>query len=133
MLELFLSLLAIVFIPLLLTSYVPVAAGAGVLMTTVYYTLGIILVTMIANVIRAMRYCKEKSWGITYGFKKGLTAGIVAIALLLLVKLNPEFAEPFQLLTVIPGLGAQLPGLILSVGYLLGYLILAYPIWGGTC
>jgi hypothetical protein len=134
MLELFLSLLAIVFIPLLSTSYVPGAKDAGFIMLTVYYTIGIVLVTMIANIIRAIRYCKEKSWGITYGFKKGLTAGIVAIALLLLIKFNPEFGEPIQVLTkVVPSLGAQVNGLILSVGYLLGYLLLAYPIWGGTC
>lgn len=98
-----------------------------ILVVTVVYTIG-------TNVIRAYRYCrsKEKSRGISYGLKKGLVCGVVAILASMAIKYIPALQTPFSIVeNFIPGYGSSLlDGVILSFFYLISYMVIAYPIWG---
>jgi hypothetical protein len=125
-------MIAIIFVPTLALEFFPQIGG--VFMNKTYMVLLIILVTMVANIVRALRYCKDKpkSWGINYGWKKGLVAGIIAVVILQFIQLNPEFETPFLVLSFLPGIGSMIDGIILMTGYLAGYLM-SYPIWGGSC
>ena len=95
----------------------------------------IILITTLFNIIRALRFCRGpkgeyKSTGITYGIKKGIVCGVVSTGAYLVLGLVPFLRIPFTLISLIPGLANATNGIILSIFYMLSYIMFAYPIWG---
>jgi len=129
----FISMFLILVVPIVTASYLPLFGGA--IIARFYYVLFIVLITTILNIVRAFRYCKRKpkSYGVNYGWKKGIVAGIGAVSLLTLIQFNPQFETPFLFLSFLPYFDAIKDGLILSVMYALSYMLFGYTIWGGDC
>jgi len=128
MLELFLSFLSVAFIPKITTNLI-LSNGADPFMGYMVNFLLILIVSIIINIIRAWRYCKD-TYGISYGFFKGLLCGGVATAGSILVQFVPILKAPFFVISMIPFLSSMVDGVVLGTFYLLGYLFLAYPIFG---
>ena len=134
--ETFLAFLGVLFTPVLST-YVPVNDGFfSTLVGSKFLYIGIIMaVTLLTNIIRAMRYCRGhkgefNSFGISYGLKKGLLCGIFAVVGLLATYFIPFLRLPFTIASFIPGVGESLDGFIMAIFYLFSYVAIAYPIWG---
>jgi len=129
MLELFLSFLSVAFIPKITTNLI-LSDGADLFMGYLVNFVLILIVSILINIIRAWRYCEEDSYGISYGFFKGLMCGGVATAGSILVQFVPILKAPFFIISMIPYLASMVDGVVLGTFYLLGYLFLAYPIFG---
>jgi len=124
MLELLASLFVIILIPTMISELnLPIPLLHGIV-SNFYYLLFIMVVTLLANMVRAFRYCKEsKSYGVKSGLKKGLLAGIITVLISIIMKAIPVLEAPLLSLSFIPILGGMIDGLALMVGYLVGYPI----------
>jgi hypothetical protein len=137
MLEMFLALLGVLFSPQMAEALLP-RLGIGltaIFMDKVVIFCLIIAITLVTNIIRALRYCRDKkggiaSLGIWYGIKKGIVCGFGSLIPYIIIGLVPVLRVPFTVIGLIPYLGSIVNGLILSFFYLLSYVIFAYPIWG---
>jgi hypothetical protein len=126
MIEFIVSIILVFFVPTVVGHYLP--EGSSGFKTNGSFVLVIILINMVMNMIRAYRYCtKEKSWGISNGFKKGLLTGLTAVGLMIFLEKFPETALEVK------ALGEEGPPILMAAGYFLSYMLIAYPIWGGTC
>lgn len=88
----------------------------------------VLLITVITNMIRSYRnsQCK-KSYGIVSGLKKGgLLAGLSSVSIIL-ARFLPFLILP---LMYIPGLKNMANGIFTMISYLIGYFLLATPIFG---
>lgn len=137
MIETLLALIGVTFTPQIAQMLSPVSSGlvGGLVMDKLIILALIIAITIVTNIIRALRYCRDNkggfaSTGIWYGFKKGLTCGLIALIAYIIIGFVPILATPFLVLSFIPGLGNLINGIILAFFYLLGYMFVAYPIWG---
>jgi hypothetical protein len=121
--------------------FTPMIAGliqpqSGFIMGTVIKFAIIVVITMITNMVRAYRYCerekdgKIKSYGFSYGIKKGMLCGGIAIGASIIIGFIPILRIPFTIISFIPGLGSVVDGIILALFHLISYLAIAYPIWG---
>lgn len=95
----------------------------------------IVGITLITNIVRALRWCRDdegnfKSFGISYGIKKGILCGCFAIVASIAVAFIPVLRVPFTVISFIPGLGSMIDGFVLAITYLFSYVSIAYPIWG---
>ena len=126
MLELLASLFIIILIPTMILELglpIPLFFG-GVFVSNFYYLVFIMVITLLANMVRAFRYCKKSgSYGVKSGLKKGLLAGIITVLISVIIKAIPVLEAPLLTLSFIPILGGMLDGLTLMVGYLVGYPI----------
>lgn len=136
MLETFVAFIAVMFAPHMTAS---IAAAKGIALSMVMDKLIlfglIVLITIITNIIRALRYCRSSSgWpqstGIWYGLQKGIICGFGSLIPYLIIGFVPVLAVPFGIIALIPGLSEFVNGFILSVFYLLSYAIFANPIYG---
>jgi hypothetical protein len=131
MLETLLATIAVLIMPSLLTSYVFPGGLIGSIIIERFAWFGaIFFITFLSNIPRALRHCKENSWGINYGIKKGILCGIVSLIGWLIINLIPPLKKIFLIASFIPYVGTMIDGLILSFFYFLSYGIFAYPIWG---
>ncbi len=95
----------------------------------------IVAITLVTNIIRALRYCRDShgsfaSTGIWYGLKKGLVCSLGSLIPYTILGLVPVLRIPFAIIGLIPYMGSLVNGFILAFFYLLSYVIFAYPIWG---
>lgn len=129
MIETWMSALGVVFTPTIIDS---MNLPASYIFGYFYYWLFIILITTIINMIRAYRYCKKgkNSWGVEYGYKKGALCGGVAVATSIVTGFIPPLKLPFMILSFIPFIGGLVDGFIMALGYMISYMMMAYPIWG---
>jgi hypothetical protein len=136
MIETLLATIGVFMSPLLTESLTMPGGLVGALLLGKIATLGIIvIVTVITNIIRALRYCRDakdefESTGIAWGIKKGLLCGGIATIASIIISFIPILRAPFTIISFIPGAGSMVEGLILAVFYLLSYVMIAYPIWG---
>lgn len=128
MLELFLSFASVAFIPKLVTNLI-LSDSSGLFTGYIVNFLLMLVVSIIFNIIHAWRYCEEDSYGISYGFFKGLMCSGVATTGSILVQYVPILKAPFFIISMIPYLDSMVDGAVLSTFYMLGYLF-AYPIFG---
>jgi len=137
MLETLVAFILVMFVPTIIESYtMPGGLMGAIVLTKVVTVLAIMLITMLTNISRSYRFCDRdkdgnmESWGLSYGLKKGLLCGSIAVAGSLAIGFIPILRLPFTVISFIPGVGSMVDGFILSVLYLLSYMIFAYPIWG---
>lgn len=137
MLETLVAAIMVMFVPTMLESYtMPGGLMGALVLTKVVTVLAIMLITMLTNITRAWRFCKRgkdgsiQSYGISYGLKKGFWCGAIAVAGATAIGFIPILRAPFTVISIIPGLGSMVDGFMLSILYLLSYMIIAYPIWG---
>ena len=138
MIETFLALIAVLFTPQMAAAILPqVADGiiAGLIVDKLIIFLLIIAITIVTNILRALRYCRTSaggfaSTGIWYGIKKGIVCGFGSLIPYTIIGLVPPLRIPFAIIGMIPFMGTMVNGIILSFFYLMSYLIFAYPIWG---
>lgn len=128
MLELFLSFASVAFIPKLVTNLI-LSNDSGLITGYIVNFLLMLVVSIIINIIHAWRYCEEDSYGISYGFFKGLMSSGIATAGSILVQYVPILKAPFFIISMIPYLDTMVDGAVLSTFYMLGYLF-AYTIFG---
>jgi hypothetical protein len=126
-----------VFVSPKVLEYVPLPGGfiTGLILNKIFLLLMIVVITLITNIIRSIRYCRDEkenvtSYGAMLGLKKGLTCGAVAMFISMLLGFIPILKWPFAIISFIPGLSGYVDGFILAVFYLLSYFAVAYPIWG---
>jgi hypothetical protein len=124
MLEILVSLFTIILVPSIIEQIglpIPVLFG-GVFVANFYYIIFIMLITVIANMVRAFRYCKTPgSYGIRSGLKKGALAGIISVLIEIIIKAIPALQGPLLALSFIPVIGNMIDGLALMIGYAVGY------------
>ena len=139
MLETLLSTIAVMFAPSMVSGMSLPGGFIGSMVLGKLMVLGVIIViSIIANIVRALRYCRDKkgnfaSTGISYGFQKGLTCGLFGLIVSTIVGFVPILRVPFTVIAFIPGMSEMVDGFIIAIGYLLSYMFIAFPIWGGSC
>lgn len=129
MLETLLATIGVMFTPMLSGS-----GGIGPLSLILNFS-GIVGITVITNIIRALRACRDnngniKSYGILYGIMKGMLCGGVTMGLYIAVMIVPIFRVLLMAMGRIPLLGSMIDGLVLAFFYVLSYIYLASPLFG---
>ena len=136
MIETFLATLGVAYAPTLVDGMEMPGGIIGSLLLPRLYILGfIVAITIVTNVVRALRWCrnkqgKYKSTGVLYGLYKGLIAGGFSVIAYTIVTFIPVLRIPFTVISFIPYIGTMVDGFIMSIFYLIGYLMFAYPFFG---
>lgn len=136
MLETFLSALSVFFVPTIVDKIpMPQALGfiGSFIASKFLIVVFAVIITILFNIMRHHRdpQCiKRDSKGVSTGFKKGLLSGIFGISAMTLVKFIPPLEEFFEILSFIPVIGDMVDGWIMALYYTVGYLFIAWPVWG---
>ena len=136
MLETILAFIGTLFAPTIVDGLEMPGGIVGALILPKLAVLGVIVgITMVTNVVRALRHCrtkegKFKSIGIKYGIYKGLICGGIATVALTLISFVPILKIPFTIISFIPYVGTMIDGFILGIFYLISYMLVAYPMYG---
>ena len=136
MLETFLAFIGTLFAPSIVDGMEMPGGMIGALILPKLAVLGVIVgITVVTNIIRALRYCRSKegkfkSLGIKYGIYKGLICGGIATVALTIISYIPVLRIPFTIISFIPYVGTMIDGFILGIFYLISYMLFAYPIYG---
>jgi len=136
MIETLISSILVIFVPGLIEKFsMPGGLMVSMALSKLLTILVIVLITLVTNISKARRFCidkdgKSKSWGISYGIKKGLMCGFIALLFTTIIGIVPILKIPFTLIRIIPFMGEHIDGFILSTFYLLSHILVAYPIWG---
>ena len=95
----------------------------GIVIPYVIIAILIIILTIILNMIRSIRTCSPRSWGLLGGIKLSIFASFSAIIMNLITDMLPVLISPFIAISILPYSTQIGKGFYVALGAFMGYWV----------